>query len=113
MALTEQDCELYAGDDHILEYTITDENNAPLDITGATITWIAWDGATAVITKSTSSGISITDAPGGVFRLTLAPTDTYALTPKAYTHGASISIEAGAYMTVATGTMILKTKVRS
>lgn len=113
MALTEQDFELFAGDDFILEFTVTDEDGTALNITGASISWVVWDGSTAVLTKTTASGISITDAAAGEFRVTLAPADTYTLEPKAYAHGANVSIEAGAYMTVATGTMILSKRVRS
>lgn len=113
MTLIDQDLEMYAGDNQTIEFSVTDESGAALNITGASIEWVLWDGDTIVLRKTVGSGITITDGDGGLFEVVLAPADTYAVTPKAYKHGANVSIEAGAYITISSGVMTLNRKVRA
>lgn len=64
--------------DVVFVYTITDQDGAAVSLSGATILWqlkLTSDD-TALIEKTTSSGISITDAAGGEFEVTLTDTDT-------------------------------------
>lgn len=64
--------------DIVLVYTVVDQDNAAVNITGATIKWgirRSLDHSVA-LTKTTSSGISITDASGGEFEVTISDTDT-------------------------------------
>lgn len=112
MALTDQNDSMYAGDNKTLEFAVVDALGAALNITGAAIEWVAWDGDIVVLRKTVGSGITITSGSGGLFQVILTPTDTYTLTPKAYQHGANVSIEAGAFETVSTGTMTIHRKVR-
>jgi len=113
MAQTDQDFEMYQGDDFSIEFETVDEAGAALDISGATIEWNAWDRGVSVLKKTTTSGISITDGPGGIFVVTLEPTDTYSLPAKTYFHGANVSLIADHFLTVATGIMTLRPKVRT
>jgi len=53
-------------------------------ITGWALEWVLRDGpagSTALITKTTNAGISITDGTNGICRVTVADTDTLTLVP--------------------------------
>jgi hypothetical protein len=73
--------EITAGDNRDLVYTIVDENDNVINLTGGSITWTAYVSgtSTAVITKSTSSGIALTDPTNGVATVSLEPADTTSL----------------------------------
>lgn len=81
MAVTNQNASLYAGDNAILNYAITDESGNPLDLSGSTLTYTisARDGFPALVTKTTGSGIVVTDAVGGLLAVSLSSSDTTAL----------------------------------
>ena len=74
---------LRKGDDQVIRGAVTDrdpQSPQPVDITGWTI-WFSVkrkypdaDGA-AVLVKKTGAGITITDAGGGKFAITLVPAD--------------------------------------
>lgn len=72
---------LVQKNDVILKYTVTDQDAAAVNLTSATIKWsIRRNLATAAaLTKTTASGISITNAAGGIFEVTLTDTDTTSL----------------------------------
>lgn len=97
---------MYAGDDKTLEVSVTDRNGDAVTITSATIEWRATKrfGKTAALTKTTSSGISITSGSGGVFQITLTDTDTESL-EGVYYHEAQITFSGGAIATVMQGMM--------
>jgi hypothetical protein len=60
---------------------IADDSAPRQDITGWTISFVLQDNTnTAVVTKTTGSGIAITDAPNGVLQVTLNAVDTSGLT---------------------------------
>jgi len=69
---------LVEENDVILIYTVVDQDNAAVDLTGATINWSIRQSLdhTPAIEKSTTSGISITSASGGVFQVTINSADT-------------------------------------
>jgi hypothetical protein len=75
--MTEQEFEMTAGDDKILQLTIT-ESGSPANLTGCTIRWVMARGYgwPPVLEKSTGAGITITNAAGGVFQVSLAAADT-------------------------------------
>lgn len=77
--------------DIVLEITATDSDGAAIDLTGATITWTLRTrrGNAATITKTTGSGVTVTDAVGGVFEVTITDTDTASLNGTYY-HEAKI-----------------------
>lgn len=95
-----------AGDHKTLIVDVVDQSGAAVVITGATIAWRAARslGKSAVISKTTSSGITITDGPGGEFSVTLSPSDTNSLVGNYY-HEAQVTLSAGTILTVLTGTM--------
>src|SRR3990172_5737186 len=62
----------------VLNYTVVDQDEAAVDLTGATIKWsIRKDiNSTVELTKTTASGITITSAPGGTFAVAIDDADT-------------------------------------
>lgn len=63
------------GDNLDIVYTIKDENDAVVDLTGGSIAWKALNGATTAITKVGA----LTDASNGITTVTLDPADTTSL----------------------------------
>lgn len=98
--------EMTAGDSKTLVVTVKDAEGVDVSITGATIKWHAARsfGKTASITKTTSSGIAITDGANGVFTVTLAGSVTESLVGNFY-HEAEVTFSDGTVATVLFGTM--------
>ena len=71
-----------AGNSKVLEFTVTDDDGAPEDISGATL--IRWQLARSVagpalLEKETGDGVVIVNGPQGRFDVLLEPEDTAAL----------------------------------
>ncbi len=66
---------IYRGDSAEIEVEITDSDGAAYNLTDHTIKFTAKCG-TKTITKTTDSGITITDATGGKCLISLLATDT-------------------------------------
>lgn len=113
MVLNNQNDDMVAGDDKEIDFAVTNELGAALNIAGADILWNLLDGNTIMLTKDTNDGVTITNGAGGLCRVTLDPSDTASLTPKVYRHGLVISIQAGAYQTVSKGEFRIDSKVRA
>jgi hypothetical protein len=82
------DFTMVAGDTKTIVFNVKDSGGAALDLTGATIRWglcaYAASGAiaeAALLTKSVGSGITVTDAAGGVCQVALSAANTTA-TPR-------------------------------
>ena len=97
---------MFAGDDKTIQVTVTDPDGDPVDLTSATIKWQAAKslGKASAISKSTSSGITITDAANGEFEVTILDTDTDDLVGT-YQHEAEVTFTDGTKSTVLSGTM--------
>ncbi len=97
---------MVAGDDKVLEVTVTDAAGTAVDITGASIQWRlskTVNRRPAQIAKATGgAGVEITDAAAGVFEVTLDPADTEDLRG-AYYHEAEVIDADGNVSTVLTG----------
>lgn len=94
-----------AGDYKTLVVTIKDAEGAAVNISGATILWQAGRsfGKASTISKSTSSGISITDGANGQYTVTLDASDTDSMSGTYY-HESEMTLN-GVKTTVLTGTM--------
>jgi len=92
--------------DIILKYTIADQDGAAVNLTSATIKWSIRENldTAAALTKTTLSGITITDASGGVFEVTLTDTDTASLAGK-YIMEAVITDSGGLVYTITNSDM--------
>jgi hypothetical protein len=106
------DFTMTAGDDKSITVYVTDQTTgAAVDITSATIAWKATKSlrTTAVISKTTSAGITITSGSGGIFTIALTPSNTSSLTPGDYRHEAQITFSgSGLVATVLKGIMTLE-----
>lgn len=69
---------MYAGDTLILEITAKDSDGSALDLSGLTLKWslARTNTSTALLTKTVGSGITVTDAALGKFKVELTPSDT-------------------------------------
>jgi hypothetical protein len=100
MTAKNQNFEMVAGDTKNVVVTV-----AGTDLTGATIKWAlkkSVSSTVANVSKTTSDGISISDAAGGVFTIALAPADTVNL-KNDYYHEAEVTDQQGNVSTVMTG----------
>ncbi len=97
---------MFAGDTMTITVNVKDADGDAVSIASSTINWAAHEkiSETAALTKSTSSGISITDGAGGVFTIALAAEDTSFMAGDYY-HETQVTFSDSTDMTVLTGTM--------
>lgn len=113
MAHNVRNLEIHAGDDLAIPVAVTDAAGQAVDLTGAAIAWQAARGTperfskTAVVSKASGAGITITDPAGGVFEIALASADTQGLSGSFY-HEAEVTDAGGNKTTVMTGTMTVE-----
>ncbi len=104
-----QDIKFTRGDDHTIEYTILDQDDAAQSLTGASaVKWEAFSGSTAIIQKSLGSGVAlfnVNDTDDGV-RVTLGPSDTQSLSAGSYECELECQL-GGKRITLAQGHLIL------
>lgn len=113
---TEQNIEGYFSGDHAnLNFTLTDDNDTALDLTGALA--IEWQlaqrvsSSSALITKTLGSGITITNASGGLITVALIPADTASLKSpdgSPYYHECQVTDASGNVSTVTYGTFEIR-----
>ncbi len=78
------------SDDETLDIVVTNQDTgAVVNLTGATLKWMAKRRRTdadvdALITKAIGTGVTVTNAVGGVAEVAIAAADTNAITPGAY-----------------------------
>lgn len=102
-----QDFVLYQGDTKILRVEVFDTEGNPKNIAGASILWgmYVFTQPQIVLTKSTSGGITITDAINGIFEVQIDSADSLDLEPDFYGHEAEVTDIAGNVSTIFTGTV--------
>jgi len=99
------DFEIYSGDSKNLLVTVTDENNNPVNITGAqSIVWALISGDKVILRKTLSEGVMIINGPGGIFQISIAAADTAKLTGK-YQHECRLVTADGMSGIIFTGTL--------
>jgi phage terminase large subunit-like protein len=94
---------LAAGDSATLSVTATDSAGSALNLTGSTLEWVLSDGRQAQVTKTDSDGITVTNAAGGLFTVSLNPADTTSLPDGLYYHVATATDADDAVTTVLSG----------
>lgn len=104
MTIPGQNVEVYKGDTKTLVIDIKDTNSTIVDITGVAVNYVVYKGTsgTVVITKTTISGVSITDPSNGIFEIYLLPVDTENLLGY-YLHECEITDTSNNVSTVFTG----------
>jgi len=100
------DFEIYSGDSKNLLVTVTDENNNPVNITGAqSIVWALISGDKVILRKTLSSGeITIINGSGGIFKISIQAADTINLAGQ-YRHECRLVTADGASGLIFTGTV--------
>ena len=104
---------MHSGDSKNIIVTVKDENDAVVDITGATVDWQmarSQNSATPDLVKSTTggNGITLTDPVNGVFTVALDATDSDDFIG-AYYHEAQVTDAGGKISTVIIGTITVLT----
>lgn len=111
MAETGQDFTLYTDNDKRPEVTVTDKEDNPVDLEGATIEWVANDTSdgSEIMRKTTDDGgITINDAKYGKFIIKITASDTEGISSDAtLSHEARVTLAMGAKTHVVTGTIDL------
>lgn len=104
-----QNFQMVAGDSKTLVITVRNSVGDPVNITGSTIKWQAARslGKASIISKTTSSGISLSDPTNGIFTVTLNPDDTEDLRG-VYHHEAQVTDASNNISTVLSGTMTIR-----
>mgnify|MGYP000892708861 FL=1 len=112
MASEGQDFKMTAGDTRVLRIAVTDTDGEQVDLAGATARW--WmarssrsTGASVLVQKSTSGGVSI-DEQTGIVTVTISPADTEGLSAGLYYHELEIVDGNGAVSTVTTGKVTMR-----
>lgn len=103
------------------DFTLKCQMTPPRDMTGWAITFTLRDaiGGTSNFTKTVGSGITITDGPRGIITITIADTDTSALTATKSLADAKGYVwdiwrtDAGSEVCLARGQLILMQEVRN
>jgi len=106
-----RDFSITKGDTKLIDVSVTEQSDGtPTTITSSTIAWKVAKSirTSAVISKTTASGISITSGSGGTFRITLDAADTSSLDPGDYYHEAQITFADSEVATVLKGIMTIE-----
>ncbi|GAC1678872.1 MAG: hypothetical protein NVS9B2_30140 [Steroidobacteraceae bacterium] len=108
MAIEHQNVKLYAGEYKVLTFTITDSNNALLDLTGAAVRWVLTGPGSRTGVVLLKSGVVLNQTTlTGQCTVTLVQADTATLTVGTYQHQCEITDIAGHGAVVATGDLTL------
>lgn len=112
MTKENQDFDLWSGDDATLTIAVTDENDAIVNLTGATaLAWIlkrSEHASAILVTKGLGTGVTVTNALGGIFTVDLDAADTDILTKGDYYHEAQIIDVGGKKSTLLIGIVAIK-----
>ena len=103
--LIPQDFEIVSGDNSSVQFDVTNQSGAVVDITSATATWALArrNHSTTLVSKTVGDGITIVDGPNGVLLVSLDQTDTASLSGDYY-HELQIVQSSGRKTTAAYGT---------
>lgn len=112
----EQDFSMFTGDSKTLVIEVLDEDDAVVDITGWTFKWRLSRSvrSAALVSKTSASGITITNSPAGLLEVEIDPADTDALRAGLYYHEVEGIDQDSEISTVIAGAATLKpTLIRS
>ena len=103
------DFTIYSGDSRSITVIVTDQNNNPVNISNHTISFAVSNSSTGTVlfTKTTASGITITNAVGGIFAINLTSSDTNTLNGT-YDYMIRVTDTLNNSSIVLTGNMIVK-----
>ena len=106
---------MFKGDTKTIEVTAKNQDGIAVDITGASIKFTVKTNATdtdaqAKFQKTTTLGITITDATNGKFEIAISPSDTSGLSAGEFVFDIQLNIS-GAIFTIAKDIFLLKQDV--
>lgn len=106
MADTNVKFDLYAGETVTLVIDVVDKDNddEAVDLTGATVTWIAKRSGTTLFTKTVGSGITLSTSVTGRMSVSISASNTSSASG-AYEYQCRVTLSDGTVSTVQTGTM--------
>lgn len=100
----------FIGEDRTFQFTVTKPDGSAQPITGWSLEWVLRrhpaEGA-ALITKTTPTGVAITNGSAGVCEVRIAAADTRELAPGTYFHTLARS-DQGSKTVLAFGEAVLK-----
>lgn len=108
-----KDDDFYTGEDKTLTVTVYEaDGTTPQNITGWSLSYrwkrsLSDPDSDAVLTKTTSSGITLTTPASGVCTVTIADTDTDSLEARTYYHELKRT-DAGSETVLTTGSVLLQ-----
>lgn len=108
--LVPQDFEIVSGNDKKLSFETLDQDGLRVDLTGATIVWAFSNAAknkNRIITYTSPTQVTLTDALNGLFTVDILAADTEALPAGEYYHEARSTAGSGKKSTLAYGTIFL------
>lgn len=106
MALTSQNISMYAGETKDITFSVVDSSDVPLNISGCVLKWgYALNTLEpSRLTKTTSSGITVTNASSGYFSVHLDDIDTSGKMGDYY-HEAQLTDALGNVSVISNGTL--------
>lgn len=111
MTQVNQNISMYAGDDKIFTFTITDSTGAAVDLSD--LSDAQWtlkrhqSSTTATLSKVLDSGVSDASGSTGIITVTLSDADTLSLTPGLYYYELRVEESDGTISTLAVGDFTL------
>ncbi len=98
----------FIGDDRVVKFVVKDPAGVVIDITGWSLAWYlkTTAGGKILITHTTGSGVTITDATNGLCEVAVADTDTSGLDVGGHYHVLKRT-NAGVATTLAYGEAVL------
>lgn len=112
--LLPQDFELLSGNDKDLNFVHRNQDGLVVDITGATIVWALANSPLSksrIITYTSPTNVTITDALAGKYTVSIQDTDTEPLPPGEYYHEVRLTSAAGKKHTAAYGMVFVRRNV--
>lgn len=105
MAKHLQNFEIYAGDAKQISFDIKDDAGGPVNLIGMQLTWVVTKHRSLlpVITKTSQSGVDITDPDAGIVVISLTGAESALLTDILYYHQCVMKDGPGNETTVMTG----------
>ena len=104
MTATHANFLLFSGDTWVIDAALHDNANAALDLTDAEIVWRLRNAAQTVVAELTvDNGIEVTNAAGGLCRITVTPVQSAALPEGNYSDEIVVTTAEGLVTTQAVG----------
>src|ERR1035437_3861317 len=101
MPTTHDPFDVLCGDDWLIPWTVNDDDDAPLDLDGASISWRldSIDNSFNALSLSLGSGITITDAVGAAIQVDVLAAQSITVKPGMYLDWLQVTLADGSVST--------------